>query len=137
MAAAMMAVAVAEVASMSVVALTLGGNGGGRIIREAETSEGGMVFYLQASGGSIRHGAIDEPMEEGAGEGEGGDPHWRCGADGGTPIPLVDIVKPNVNDKDNNNNNNNNNNEGAVLRGGGRTTNKWDFEEVARRRKAT
>jgi hypothetical protein len=38
-----------------------------------------------------------------------------------TPDPLINIVKPNVDDNNNNNNNaNNNNNEGAVSRGGER-----------------
>ncbi len=48
------------------------------------------------------------------------------------PIPLVDIVEPNVEGNDNDNNDN----EGAVLRGGG-GTNEWDYEEVVRRRRAT
>ncbi len=36
-----------------------------------------------------------------------------------TPVPLVNIVKPNVKDNDNYNNNNDNN-KGVVLRGGER-----------------
>ncbi len=36
-----------------------------------------------------------------------------------TLVPVVDIVKPGVND-DEDNNNNNNNNKGTVLRGGER-----------------
>jgi hypothetical protein len=54
-------------------------------------------------------------------------------------VPLVNIVEPNVKNNDNDNkddNDNNNDNAGAVLRGGEETTNEWDFEEVARRRRA-
>jgi hypothetical protein len=53
-----------------------------------------------------------------------------------TPIPLVDIVEPNI-DNDNDNEDDDDNNKGAVSRGGGRTTSKWDLKEVARRRRAT
>ncbi len=53
----------------AVAALLLGGNCG---VREAESSKGGMVLHLQASGGGVGRGAVDKPTEEGAGEGEGG-----------------------------------------------------------------
>ncbi len=69
-----MAVAARAVATMAAAgALALGGDGGGRGILEAESSEGGTVLHLQASGGSVGRGAVDKLMEEGAGEGEGGD----------------------------------------------------------------
>jgi hypothetical protein len=52
--------------------------------------------------------------------------------------PCVYIVKPNIdNDNDNKDDKDNDNNDkGAVSKGGG-MTNKWDFEEFARRRRAT
>ncbi len=67
MAVAMMAVAAAAVAKTAAAALTSGGNCDGRGIREAESSKGGMVLHLQASGGGIERGVIDEPTEEGKG----------------------------------------------------------------------
>ncbi len=57
-----------------------------------------------------------------------------------TPDPLIDIVEPDVDDNDNDNDDDDDdddNDKGAVLRGGGEMTNEWDFEEVARRRRAT
>ncbi len=53
MAAVTMAVVVVAVATMMAAALTLGGFGGGCGVREAESSKGGMVLHLQASGSSI------------------------------------------------------------------------------------
>ncbi len=47
------------------------GSGGG--VGEAESSKGGMVLHLLALGGGIGRGTVNEPMEESAGEGKGGD----------------------------------------------------------------
>ncbi len=91
-AAATMAVAAAAVATTTVAALTLGDNCSGRGIGEAESSKGGMVLHLQASGGGIGRGAVNKPTEEGAGEGEGGDCCHRRGFDDGghgLPSPLL------------------------------------------------
>ncbi len=73
--AAMLAVVAAAVAMVGAAALTSGGDCGGRGIREVESSKGGMVLHLQASDVSIGRGTVDEPTEEGAGEGERGDRH--------------------------------------------------------------
>ncbi len=83
MAAAMMAMAAAAVATTTAAALTSGGICGGRCVREAESSKGGMVLHLQASGDGVERGAVDEPTEEGAGEGERGDPCHPRGFDNG------------------------------------------------------
>ncbi len=70
--AAMLAVVAAAVAMAAAAALTSGGDCGGRGIMKVESSKGGMVLHLQASGVSIQRGMVDEPTEEGAGEGERG-----------------------------------------------------------------
>jgi hypothetical protein len=66
MAAATIEVAAAAVAMTAATAPTSGGDCGGCGIGEAESLEGGMVL-----GGGIGRGAVDKPMEEGAGEGGG------------------------------------------------------------------
>ncbi len=58
-----MAVAVAEVAMTTAMALTLGGNGSSHGIGEAESSKGGMVLHLQALGSSVGRGAVNKPTE--------------------------------------------------------------------------
>jgi hypothetical protein len=78
-----MAVAAGAVAMTTAAALTLGGNCGGCGIGEAKSSKGGMVLHLQASGGGVGRGAVDEPTEEGAEDGGKGDHCHRCGFDGG------------------------------------------------------
>ncbi len=78
-----MAVAAAAVATTTAAALTSGGNCVGCGVGEAESSKGGTVLYLQALGGGVGHGAVDEPTEECAGEGEGGDLRHHRGFDGG------------------------------------------------------
>jgi hypothetical protein len=65
------------VATTTAVALPSGGDGSGRSIGEVESSKGGLVLHLQALGGGVGCGAIEELMEEGAAEGEGGVRH-RC-----------------------------------------------------------
>ncbi len=67
-----MSVAAAAVATTTAAALTLGGDCGNCGVKEAESSKGGKVLHLQSLGGGIECGAIDEPTEDGAGEGEGG-----------------------------------------------------------------
>jgi hypothetical protein len=76
-----MAVVAGAVVTMMAWALTSGGDGGSHGIGEVESSKGGTVLHLQASGSSIGHGAIDKPTEEDTGEG-GGDPHCCHGFDG-------------------------------------------------------
>jgi hypothetical protein len=72
-----MAVAAVAVAMTMVAALTLRGGCGSRCVGEAESSKGGTVLHLQALGSGGGHGLVKEPMEEGAGLGEGGN-HCRC-----------------------------------------------------------
>jgi hypothetical protein len=111
-----MAVAAAAVAMTTAVALTSGGNCGGRSVGEAESSKGGTVLHLQASGCGVGHGVVNEPTDEGTGEGEGGDRHRHRGFNGGG-CGLQSPVEPNV-VNDDNDINENNDNEGTVSRGG-------------------
>jgi hypothetical protein len=86
-----MAVAAVAVAMTMAAALTSRGDCGGRGVGEAESSKGGTVLHLQASGGGVGRGAVNEPTDEGAGEGEGGDRCRGHGFDGGgreLPSPL-------------------------------------------------
>ncbi len=105
-------------ATMTAAALTSGGACGGRGVGEGESSKGGTVLHLQALGCGVGRGAVDKPMEEGAGEGKGGDHHCRCRFDG-RGCRLQSPVKPYIVDNDNDNNNDkDDNNKGMVLRGG-------------------
>jgi hypothetical protein len=76
-----------------------------------ETSGGGSVLHLQALGGGIGRGAVNAPMEEGTGEGKRGGSSsslrigWRRSQ---IPVPLVNILEPNVDNNDNNNDSDNN-----------------------------
>jgi hypothetical protein len=92
-----MAVAAAAVVMTVAAALTSGGDYGGHGIGEAESSKGGTVLHLQALGGSVGRGVVDELMEEGAGEGEGGDccHHRRFNGGGrGLLTPLSTLSSP-------------------------------------------
>ncbi len=97
MAAAMMAVAAAALATTAVAALTLRGDCSGRGIGEAESSKGGMVLHLQALGSGVGHDTVAEPTEESAGEGEGGDHRHHRGFDGrgcGLPSASSTLLSP-------------------------------------------
>jgi hypothetical protein len=43
------------------------------VLGKVASSEGGMVLHLQALGGGVGCGLVNKPMEEGAGDREGGD----------------------------------------------------------------
>jgi hypothetical protein len=56
-----------------------------------------MVLHLHALGSGVQRGAVDELMEEGAGEGEGGDCRRCHGFDGGVcvlPSPSSTLSSP-------------------------------------------
>ncbi len=121
------------VATTTAAALTSGGDCGGRGVREAESSEGGTVLHLQALGGWVGRGAVDEPTEEGAGEGEGGVRHRCRGFDGrgrGLPSPLSTSSSLTLSMTTTTTMTTMTTTR-ARSRGGGENPNEWDFEEVA------
>jgi hypothetical protein len=116
MAAVAMAVAAVAVVRKTAVALALGvtaatlASGRRNLPREGWSST--------CRGGSVRHCAVNELMEEGAGEGEEGDCSCRCGFDSGgcrPPSPLL-TCKPDI-DNDSNKDDDNDD-KGLFLRGG-------------------
>jgi hypothetical protein len=68
----MMAVVEAAVVTMMAGALTLGGHCGSYSIGEAESSKGGVVLHLQALGGSVGCGAVDNQQRRAQERGRGG-----------------------------------------------------------------
>jgi hypothetical protein len=119
MAAVTMAVAAAAVATMSAAALTSGGNCRSPGVGEAESSKGGMVLHLQALGSGVGCGTANKPTKEGAGGGGLTSLSRILLQRSRTPVPLVNIVKTNVN-HNNDDNDAKDNNKGMVSRGGKR-----------------